>query len=544
MPKAVLVGLDGVSFNIIDPWIEEGFLPTFSRLKQKGTYGVLKSTIPSSTVPGWMAMLTGRGPGRLGYCGLNERVPATYRIGPTDLRWDDIHPVWHLASDQGRRTCVMNVPTAAVPARNMNGIFIAGRGPLATATDRQLALPDRIQEKLREISYRDSVSIPSGLPTPELVRRLTGIADQQCNLASGLFTEEECDLYVFGLFVTDLANHLCLGAEIPDYRYPEDARQDLLRLYQVIDRWLQTLLEKMPEGGNLLISSDHGQTTNRWIVDLNQWLLEKGLLGTRQARRAPLTRQRLFRLLRDVGLLPVYRRLTSRAVLRKADQGIRKRVPLEDTGMYETDWTATQAYSIDKQGIFVNLKGREPQGVVSAGTYEDIRQHVIDSLSALRDPETGGRVVQAIWRREEVYVGPHLEKMPDVAIEWCDGYENRITEGQPTGDLFKRPDRRYSGGGHTRDGVFMAYGPDIEPNKDIDVAQIVDIAPTLLHLAGLPVPEDIDGQVLTAALKPIPRLQDVRQIRPSRHDERTPRTYSRADEEAIKGRLRELGYMD
>jgi len=162
----------------------------------------------------------------------------------------------------------------------------------------------------------------------------------------------------------------------------------------------------------------------------------------------------------------------------------------------------------------------------------------------LQDPETGERVVQAIWRREEVYSGPYLEKMPDIAIEWRDGYENRIAEGQSTGDLFKRPDRRYSGGGHTRDGIFMAYGPDIEPNKDINVAQIVDIAPTLLHLLGLPVPEDIDGQVLTAALKPIPRLQEVRQTRSPRHDEHAPRTYSRAEGEAIKGRLRELGYMD
>ena len=542
MNKAILVGLDGASFNIIDPWIEDGSLPTFARLKKDGVHGVLKSTIPSSTVPGWAAMLTGKSPGKLGYCDLSQRIPGSYRIGPTDFRWDAMNPVWHIASDQGRRVCVINVPTTAVPTRSLNGIFIAGRGPLAT--DRQLAVPDRIQKRLEEIGYRDSVALPPGLVGPELMEHLTAIATQQCQLALELLVEENWDFYAFCLFVTDLANHICLGEEIPGYQYPERARQDLLRIYQIADRYLGRLLEAMPEGCNVTIASDHGQTTNRWIIDLNQWLLDQGLLRTKQARNVRWTRQRLLRILRDTGLLPWYKRLTSGKLMRRADQAVRGRVPLENIGSHVTDWSATQAYSINKQGIFVNLEGREPRGMVSAGEYEGVRQRLIDGLNDLRDPETGEKIVQEVWRREEVYSGPYLEKMPDIAIEWRWGYENRITEGQPTGTLFKRPDRRYTGGVHTRDGLFMAYGPDIQPNGDLRVVQILDVAPTLTHLLGLLVPDDIDGQVSLRTLRPLPRLQEVRRMRPTQPVVSEERRYSQREEAAIKKRLKDLGYMD
>lgn len=535
MHRVILFGLDGASYNVIQPWVEQGHLPAFARLMREGSRGVLKSTYPPVTVPAWAAMLTGKNPGRLGYHDFSERKEGSYHFGAVNLRWDEIGPVWKSASDQGKYVCVFNVPTTPVPSYPLNGIFVAGPGPLELGLGGRWARPERVDRLLRAVDYRKIMSLPVGISVPQMLAHLQHRAEIQCELATRFLREERWDLFMFCLFVTDLAGHLCLGNG--------DELSALLRIYQVADRWLGDLLDHLPEGCNLLVVSDHGQVASRWTVDLNSWLREQGYLVTEQGRRWWLSRHDIYRLVSRWGLFPLYKRLSAHRTLGRLDVALKKRIPWQRRLLEVTDWPRTRAYAISSGGIFVNRRGREPQGWVDEDEYDLSREKVIAALRTLVDPATGKPVVRQALRREEVYRGEFLEKMPDVVVEWEDGYSNLVSEGIPRCEVFSQSANQFHGGVHTRNGILMAWGPDIARGKDIGRARIVSVTPTLLYLLGLPVPAGLDGEVLAGVLRP-ESFSPVRMGPRAESGEYSEGDRAALEEAAILNRLRQLGYLD
>ena len=552
MQKVILLGLDGASYNVIQPWVDEACLPAFARLLREGSHGVLKSTFPPVTVPAWAAMMTGKNPGRLGYHDFSERKDGSYHFGAVNLRWDEIGPAWKIASDHGKQVCVFNVPTTPVPTYPLNSIFVAGPGPLELGLGGRWARPERVQHQLQAVEYDKAMSMPAGLSAPEILAHLQQQAELQCQLATRFLAEEPWDLFIFCLFVTDLAEHLCLGTE--EQGSPAQsgrAREQgsggdvgaLLRIYQVADKWLGGVLDNLPEGCNLIVVSDHGQAPARWMLDLNSWLKEQGFLLTKQGRRRWLGRRDIYGLISRWGLFPLYKRLTAYETLSRVDVALKKRIPWERRLLEVTDWPRTQAYSISNGGIFVNRRGREPQGCVAEEEYDLLREKLIAALRTMPDPETGKPVIRRSFRREEVYQGEFLEKMPDVIVDWEEGYSNLVSEGIPRCEVFTPPAHRFHGGVHTRDGILIGWGPDIATGKDIGRARIVSVAPTLLYLLGLPVPTGLDGEVLTGLLRP----ESLSPIQTGPQGEGgTPSEggISPSDEAAILDRLRQWGYLD
>ena len=203
--------------------------------------------------------------------------------------------------------------------------------------------------------------------------------------------------------------------------------------------------------------------------------------------------------------------------------------------------------------LWINLQGREPQGIVPPGAaYEDLRDEVIDRLQACRDLATGEPVANAVYRREQVYYGPEVERAPDLIIDWnyrivCSGYRSPLPDGRELiisrgADLVER---RNVTGDHHPDGILLLAGPGIRAGQEVHGARIADIAPTLLYLLDLPVPEAMDGQVLSQALDPA-----LLAGRPVQYRAQTGapasagRTLSAAEEEQVLSRLRDLGYVD
>ena len=125
-----------------------------------------------------------------------------------------------------------------------------------------------------------------------------------------------------------------------------------------------------------------------------------------------------------------------------------------------------------------------------------MRNQIIDKLWQLRDPETGEQVVEAIYRREEIYQGKQLDFAPDIVfmprrLEYFGfgEYEfgsHRIIE----------PMKRGISGTHRMNGIFIAYGADIQPGARLENSHLVDLAPTILHILGVDVPEHVDGRIL------------------------------------------------
>jgi predicted AlkP superfamily phosphohydrolase/phosphomutase len=191
-----------------------------------------------------------------------------------------------------------------------------------------------------------------------------------------------------------------------------------------------------------------------------------------------------------------------REVVRGQGQGLLKTFFLS---FADVDWARTKAYSLGNVGqIYVNVAGREPQGSVQPGAeYERVREEIISRLRELRDPETHEAVVQEIYRREEIYSGEYVELAPDIVflparLEYFGfgEYEfgsHKIIEAM----------KRGISGTHRMQGVFIAYGAGIEPGVELQGAALVDLAPTIMHLLGLPVPSHMDGRVLDEMLSPL-----------------------------------------
>jgi predicted AlkP superfamily phosphohydrolase/phosphomutase len=233
-----------------------------------------------------------------------------------------------------------------------------------------------------------------------------------------------------------------------------------------------------------------------------------------------------------------------REVVRGQGQGLLKRLFLS---FDDVDWPRTAAYSLGNVGqIFLNVAGREPQGSVQPGAaYEATRTRIVERLAQLRDPHTGELVVETIYRREDVYAGEQLACAPDILfiprrLEYFGfgEYEfgsNKVIEAM----------RRGISGTHRLTGVFLAYGAAVKPGVVVDGARLVDLAPTLLHILGEPIPSTMDGRVLEEAL--------VDGFQPARGLGETPiwqapvghngQGLSDEDAQIVAQRLRSLGYV-
>ena len=194
------------------------------------------------------------------------------------------------------------------------------------------------------------------------------------------------------------------------------------------------------------------------------------------------------------------------------------------------DWSQTKAYGVTDVGIYVNLKGRDAEGIIEADDYDDIRNDIIKKLSAVADPQTGEPLAPQIFKKEQVYHGEHLDSAPDIVFLMPPYSVHAAVVGETEWTGLSGREELELSGWHRLQGVFMAYGPDVRKNREkLPDLKIYDIAPTVLHMFGLPVAKDMDGRVLSEIFKPDSEIA------------RRPVAYRSATErDRVKGKIRKL----
>jgi len=220
----------------------------------------------------------------------------------------------------------------------------------------------------------------------------------------------------------------------------------------------------------------------------------------------------------------------------------------------QMDWSRTQAYALGTMGnIYLNLKGREPQGIVEPGEEaEAVIARLMADLRELRDPDTDEPVFFAVYRGSELYHGPHAAGAPDVVgvkshryhvvtADWQSGNEVVVRLGE---GLHFVSDQS---GQHALDGVLFARGPGIRAGEPVEDARLMDMAPTILYTLGESIPENMDGVVLETlfdpawlAQRPPAIVADAVGMERSGPEE----DESDADREAVRKHLAGLGYLD
>ncbi|MDP2315329.1 MAG: alkaline phosphatase family protein [Pseudomonadota bacterium] len=540
--KAVLIGLDGASWKLLDGFIDRGVMPTLGRLREEGAHGPLWSVVPPMTATAWTAFQTGKGPGKHGIYDWTEPVPGSYLYRPIDSTRIQSRTLFEQLSERGARVATVNLPLT-YPARPINGIAVGDMltpakdvpgftHPASFKAELDRIVPDYV------IDTHLTESEDDVLP---FLGRLHAMLEGRGTLVRTLMEQEPWDVFCTVWVEMDRMQH-CLW-HIFDPTHPHhDARlaakyeAPILDIYRLIDTRVAEMIERRPADSNVIFLSDHGFGPCRYKVFLNTWLGQEGFLKFREGGRE--RRNGLHKVRGVLGragvdtrkLLDFAKRFGGDRVLRMGDELSRFATDI--------DWEHTQAFCHGTNSVRINLKGREPRGSVDPKDYDRVVEEVRQRLLAMRDPE-GNRIITRVERRDRLYEGPEVHGAADLLIA---GHDDSVwfyySEGDVPSEVFEKSG--WASGNHEPDGLFLGWGPDFAPGTHIADANIVDILPTLFATLGVPIPDDIDGRVLHEVFaRTTPSLwTEARRFAGAAGPVRDAAT-----DRAIEERLRGLGYL-
>ena len=543
MSRVLAIGIDGATFDLIRPWAEQGDLPNLARLMAEGVQGPLESTLPPVTSPAWPTFATGKNPGKHGVFDFIRPLGGRFElVNSTSLRAPTL---WDILSQSGHTVGIMNVPVT-YPPKPLNGFVIGG---LLSPTVGTISYPaDLLEQYAGQLPpYRIAPSVQYKEGNEEaFTADLVELVDRRGQYALRLMQDHPYDFLMFHFQATDLLQHAMWKYVDPSHHRFDAAGAARFgpafkRVYQHIDGYVGQMIERLTDDTTVIVMSDHGFGPLHHTVNLNLFLLDQGLLKLKQGAWTRL-KTGLFR----AGLTPAsIWHLIERAGLQnyvwQVSRSARNRVVSKFLSFDDVDWSRTLAYSIGHVGqIYINLRGREPEGIVEPGAQRAaVQQRVIDALRQLNHPQTGEPMVDQVIPGETIVSGPYASRGADLHLV-LDGYraiafplfaaDRHIVTRQIRGDS----------GCHRRHGIFMAWGSGIRSGARVEDARIMDLAPTLLHLMGLAVPDDMDGRVLTSALS---LTRPVTYVRTTDEAQGPGAGLSREETAEVEERLRSLGYL-
>ncbi len=569
--KVFIIGLDGATLDLIHPWVNKGRLPGFARLIERGAHGRLESTPNQRSASAWTSLLTGKNPGKHGIYEFYEYVQGTYDIRFLNGSDGDSDSLWKILSRNGKKVIVVNVPMT-YPAEEVNGILIAGLDSPG-ADSEGFMFPSDIKKELHG-KFGNYIIEPGitgfivGGKIDEALKTLNQELEQKFEIAKHLMNTKPWDFFMVVFRSLDAAQHCFWKYTDPVHpQYTEEGNRKygdaIYNVYKKLDMFIEEYMDKIDDNTTLMIVSDHGFGRKHSAAQaLNNWLESKGYLVFKDPETS--SSFGVYRKLQTKILAGLYSKVvgkTSRKIkerLVKLFPGLRNMVQSRLI-FADIDWKKTKAYSDTLfPNIIINLKGREPLGIVEAHEYRDLIEKIKTDIKGCRNSETNECIVEDVFERSEIYWGKHLDKAPDILIRWReDILINTINIDKKQGNsaaeshsypLIPGEDARIISGDHHLNGVLFLKGKDIKQNHILEGSKIIDIASTVLYQLGCKIPDDIDGEVLKGAYNKdyfnatppgIEKTGAKKEDRP-----KASFKYSEEDSEAVAARLRNLGYLE
>jgi predicted AlkP superfamily phosphohydrolase/phosphomutase len=447
----------------------------------------------------------------------------------------------------GYQVSVLNVPFTYPPSQ-VNGHLVTGM--LTPGPDSAFTYPLHLKQQLVD-RFGQYTPEPTGHENDKalLVERVRASTNQQRDIALFLLQERPWDFCAMVFTGSDRLQHFLwadMDSSHPFHDTDSAGRfgKALFDHYQTLDHTLADILQILPLETMVIIMSDHGFNGCARKFYVNSWLQQQGLLSLADSYR---WRASLHTLLSQLGQVQWLRRI-KQTMLPSRGNPTRWRTKTL-AGMI--DWTQTRAFFGQDGGLRVNVEGREPKGIVAPGSqYEAVRHELRDTLMKVQDPHSGNPALSQIYFREELYHGPFVERAPDLILEPQRSNSNAAcnlilsSALLPGRQLIFDSSAPYSGN-HDLDGLLCVWGPGVKAGSEIDGAHIMDVAPTVLAVMGLPVPVEMDGRVLSdiflADLAPqITPLESV----PLKRSGQPGDSFDHDERLAVESRLRDLGYLD
>ncbi len=603
--RVLLIGIDGGSWDFINPMLDQGRLPNFQAFFKEGASGRLQSIYPYVTPPGWTSLYTGQRPGKTGIYGFGFYQPHDYEFRMTSSRDIRSPRVWDILDSYGLKSGSVCVPVS-FPVQPVNGIQVSGilapysytevriqevknlsspengsdiTGELHCfdtvmnvvsdmdsviltpvtkerdwpSTPVQLKpgqktpwLPVRIspdtmnpliskfidnnRDKQRNawviltleelsptaIRFKSHFAIPDlrDLPfnitwphslaaeiqtiDPQFVPNIMSLDDETTldllrrrgQVARELYTRDNYDFFTVVYHRSDSAGHT-------------NRREFIEQVYDLLDTELQQWMDLVDERTVVIIASDHGFNEKQYRLDLNRWLEKNGIM-------VPAS---------DSSAVSI------------------------DPGSYRIDYSRTRAYH-RMWGIYLNLVGRDPSGIVNPGSEEEtLFQDLIKAAEDL-NRESGFEVL-TLKSKWDIFSGHALAGAPDIIPIVNDRCETVYWESARQADVLQKID----GGilGHSLFGMVAMKGPVIAPGVRLPDCHIEDITPTILYLCSLPVARDFDGSVILPAFLPDfshgSPVKNVDSYNALIKETAPDNTSIPGSENSLMNQLKSLGYM-
>ena len=555
--KVFILGIDGGTLGLVRQWVKMGKLPTFSAIMENGCYGDLMSTIQPISAASWSSYITGKNPGKHGIPDFVKVTPFSYDVHFVNASKRSGKSLWRILSEHGKTVGVMNVPVT-FPPEEVNGFLIAGM--LSPGLGSNFTYPENLAKEIKAnvgeyIIDVDVANIAGKDKRDVFLEKSMAMIERRRSSMFFLYDKYQPDFFCSAITATDRVSHNFwkymdddTPQEIPAFERRKYGNA-IFDVYVQIDTILQEILSRLDDDSTLFVISDHGFGPVHKTVSVHRWLERQGLMRRKTGRfgigKVADNFIRKVQEVMPVGLKGVVKRWLPGAANMAASR-------VSYSGI---EWEQTTAYPVGHfSDIFINVRGRQPDGIVEPGReYEDLRELITEKLlSEFIDPDTGENVVARVYKREELYHGKYLEEMPDLVIGWR-GYKYLRMFNYPPADddaiIWTIPPTRSllwdRTGGHRPEGIFLAIGPNIKSGLEIKKPDITDIAPTVLYQMGVPIPGDMDGKVLTEIFAEEYLNQNPPQIESvGDAEDGGGYSFSADDSKKVEERLKGLGYLE
>jgi predicted AlkP superfamily phosphohydrolase/phosphomutase len=451
--KVAVIGLDCAEPSLVfDRWLDE--LPNIARLVAAGTWGPLRSVDPPITVPAWSCMTSGRDPGELGIYGFRNRRDHGYdSLGVADSRAVRVDRVWDRLGRAGRSSIVLGVP-GTFPPPAIDGWLV---GDFLTPDPRRdtFTHPPELGREIEQLvgTYQVDVRNFRSEDRDRILAEIYEMTEQRFAVARHLLDTRPWDFFMLVEIGLDRLHHAFwrfLDPEHPRHEPGHRYAGVIKSYYQYLDDEIGELLERFGDDTTVFLVSDHGARAMEGAICVNEWLMQEGYLVLRSPA-AP------------------------GATLRDAD----------------VDWSRTRAWG--EGGYYcrlcLNVAGREPDGVVAPEDYDALRAELAERLTALPGPD--GPIGTVVHRPEDLWAERNGIP-PDLIVYFGDlGWRSNGTLGHGRHYTFDN-DTGPDDANHDRHGICVVAGPGIAQERRDDLS-ILDVAPTILRVAGLPA-DDLRGR--------------------------------------------------
>ncbi|MBN1756280.1 alkaline phosphatase family protein [bacterium] len=455
--KVIVIGLDCATPQFIfEQWRSK--LPNLDRLMKNGIHGRLKSTIPPITTPAWACMFTGKDPGTLGFYGFRNRKAYDYSdLAIVNSKFINDKTVWDYLGEADKKSFVIGFPPS-YPPKELNGWMITAF--LTPSAQSQFTYPVSLKKEVEDL-VGEYIFDVTGFRTEDkasLLKRLYEMSEQRFKVAKHFIRTKPWDFFMFVEMGIDRLHHAFWKYFDPEHRHFEPGNpfeNAGLEYYQFIDKKIGELIEVVDKDTTIIVVSDHGAQRMDGAICINDWLIDKGYLFLKEKPK-------------DVTKLTWDKIDFSRTKV----------------------WGSGGYYS----RIFMNVKGREPQGVVEPDEYEALRAEIKTRLEKLGD-ENGQPIGTKVYRAEDIYANVNRIP-PDLIVIFGNLYwRSAGTVGHNTFWLHEN-DTGPDDSNHAQHGILIISNSKLGNDPREQQFNILDVCPTILDFYDMKIPQDIQGKVI------------------------------------------------